>query len=90
MEITTVTSVPNGKHFLVDGKVMGSINQNPNHPDVSDPAKWTGAIYTKDEGAWFLSQYDSEEEAVAAAIEAIKKDWTYAQWCEFESSQTTP
>ena len=78
---------PDGLAIYANDKLLGSVTQNPANDRVMNPGKWGVAIHTADEGLIPLGPFDTESEALAAAIAALVKNLTHEQW---EADQEFP
>lgn len=74
------TSRPNGNIIKSCDNLVGLVSQVPDDPAVENPGKWHANIFTADGGLTGLGVFDTQKQALEAALDGLVKNWTYAQW----------
>lgn len=75
-------SPPNGKIIQSCDNFVGLVSQVPDDPAVMDPGKWHANILTADSGLVGLGVFDTQKQALDAALDGLVKNWIYEQWQE--------
>ena len=73
-------SESDGKVIESNDKHVGSISQVPNDPRAMDPGKWHAVIHTAEDAITGLGVFDTEQQALKAALDGLVKNWTFDQW----------
>lgn len=75
--------IPDGKNITANGKHVGRVSMSPDDHRVMNPGKWDAVIHLADEGITSLGVFDTEKEALEAALDGLVKNWTYEQWADY-------